>query len=197
MARVDDPHHFLDRAFEYYLSGRFAALNNLKVAPNLFHHAVEMLAKFRLLRHVPEDRLAEEVRKLKRKPYGHDLHSLWSDFKASVDRPSLDHFDAVVADLNRWEDLRYGGLPFGISTTMIFMLRRGPHETWSAEPQDEYIFVLEDMDELFTAMVAASGINPSFLGERHRLKPALRELYAKDNVHPMANVFRTGPSAGN
>ena len=45
MARVDDPHHYLDRAFEYYVTGRFAALNNLQVAPNLFHHAVEMLAK--------------------------------------------------------------------------------------------------------------------------------------------------------
>jgi hypothetical protein len=29
MARVDDPFHYLDRAFEYYMTGRFAALNNL------------------------------------------------------------------------------------------------------------------------------------------------------------------------
>jgi hypothetical protein len=64
MARIDDPFHYLDRAFEYYVSGRFAALNNLQVAPNLFHHAVEMLAKFQLLRHVPRDRLAEQVREL-------------------------------------------------------------------------------------------------------------------------------------
>jgi hypothetical protein len=197
MPRVEDPHHFLDRAFEYYLSGRFAALNNLKIAPNLFHYAIEMLAKFQLLRRVPDDRLADEVTKLKRKPYRHNLNRLWSKFKASVDCPSLDRFDAVVAELNRWESLRYGGLPVGISTTMVFMVRRGPHKTWSAEPQDEYIFVLEDMDELFTAMVAASGINPSFLGERHRLKPALRELYAKDNVHPMTDVFRTDPLTGN
>jgi hypothetical protein len=28
--------------------------------------------------------------------------------------------------------------------------------------------VLEDIDELFTAMVAAANINPTFLGERHR-----------------------------
>jgi hypothetical protein len=74
------------------------------------------------------------------------------------------------------------------------MRRRGPHETWSAEPHDEYILVLEDIDELFTAMVAAASINPTFLGERHRLKPTLREWYAKDNVHPMAGVFRTDPA---
>jgi hypothetical protein len=33
--------------------------------------------------------------------------------------------------------------------------------------------------------VAAANINPTFLGERHRLKPALREWYTKDNVHLM------------
>jgi hypothetical protein len=36
MARVDDPYHLLDRAVEYYVTGRFAALNNLQVAPNPF-----------------------------------------------------------------------------------------------------------------------------------------------------------------
>jgi hypothetical protein len=195
MARVDDPYHYLDRAFEYYVTGRFAALNNLKVAPNLFHHAVEMLAKFQLLRRVPDDRLAEQLKKLKLKPYGHNLHTLWSAFKAAVGRSSLDRFDAVVADLNRWEDLRYGGFPVGIPTTMVFMMRRGPRETWSAEPQDEYVVVLEDIDELFTAMVTAARINPTFVGERHRLKPAMREWYAKDNVHSMADVFRIDPPA--
>jgi hypothetical protein len=197
MARVDDPYHFLDRAFEYYVTGRFAALNNFRVAPNLFHHAVEMLAKFQLLRRVPDDRLAEEVEKYRQYPYRHKLHTLWSAFKAVVGRSSLDRFDAVVAHLDRWEKLRYGGFPVGIPTTMVFMMRRGPRETWSAEPQDEYILVLEDIDELFTAMVAAANINPTFLGERHRLKPALREWYAKDNVHPMADVFRTDPPAEN
>jgi hypothetical protein len=183
--------------FEYYVTGRFAALNNLLVAGNLLHHAVELLAKFQLLRRVPDGRLGQEVTRLARKPYRHDLHILWSDFKADVGRSSLDRFDAVVADLNRWEDLRYGGYPMGIPTTMSFMMRRGPHETWSDEPHEEYVLVLEDIDELFTAMVAASGINPGFLGERHRLKLALREWYAKDNLHPMADVFRTDPPPGN
>jgi hypothetical protein len=57
--------------------------------------------------------------------------------------------------------------------------------------------VLEDVDELFTAMMAAAGIKPTFLGERHRLKPAMREWYAKSNVHAMANVFRIDPPARN
>src|ERR1044072_6705792 len=108
MARVDDPYHLLDRAVEYYVTGRFAALNNLQIAANLFHHAIEMLAKFQLLRRFRDDRLATEVEKYKQEPHRHNLHSLWSAFKANVSRSSLDRFDAVVADLNRWEKLRYG-----------------------------------------------------------------------------------------
>jgi hypothetical protein len=197
MVRVYDPNHFLDRAVEYYMTGRFAALNNLQVAPNLFHHAVEMLAKFQLLRGVPDDRLAAEVEKYKQEPYGHNLHFLWSAFKADVAHSSLNRFDLVVADLNRWGKLRYGGFPVGIPTTMVFMVRRGPRKTKSVEPQDKYVLVLEDIDELFTAMVTASSLSPAFLGVRHRLKPALREWYAKDNLHPMADMFRTDPPAGN
>ncbi len=197
MARVEDPYHFLNRAVEYYVIGRFAALNNLLVAPNLFHHTVEMLAKFQLLRGVPDDRLAAEVEKYKHEPYRHKLHTLWSDFKASIGQSSLSRFDAIVADLDRWEKLRYGGFPVGMPTTMVFMVRRGPRKTRSAEPQDKYVLVLEDIDELFTVMVAATNLNSTFLGERHRLKPDLRAWYAKDNLHPMADVFRTDPPAGN
>ena len=79
-------------------------------------------------------------------------NSLWSAFKADVRPSSLDRFDAVVADLNRWERLRYGGFPVGFPTTMVFMRRRGPRKTRSAEPQDKYVLVLEDVDELFTEM---------------------------------------------
>jgi hypothetical protein len=100
MARVDDPYHLLDRAVEYYVTGRFAALNNLQVAPNLFHRAVEMLAKFQLLRGFRDDHLAMEVEKYKKEPYGHNLNSLWSAFKAEVRPSRLDRFDVVVADLN-------------------------------------------------------------------------------------------------
>ena len=72
-----------------------------------------------------------------------------------------------------------------------------PRKTRSVEPQDKYVLVLEDIDELFTAMVTASRLSPAFLGVRHRLKPALREWYAKDNFHPMEDMFRTDPPAGN
>jgi hypothetical protein len=154
-----DPHHFLDRAFEYYVTGRFAALNNLQIAPNLFHHTVEMLAKFVLLRRFSADRLAQEVETV-RKRYGHKLVPLWEEFKAQVGDPALNRFDQVIKELGPWEKLRYGGFPTGASITMVFMRHREPHESRSQERTDEYVVVLADVDELFAAMVAASSIEP-------------------------------------
>ena len=53
-ARIEDPHHFLDLAFGYYMTGRFSVINGLFIAPNLMHHAVELLIKYTLLKDVPE-----------------------------------------------------------------------------------------------------------------------------------------------
>jgi hypothetical protein len=35
MTRIEDPYHFLDLAFGYYITSRFAAINQLNIAPNL------------------------------------------------------------------------------------------------------------------------------------------------------------------
>jgi hypothetical protein len=52
MTRTEDPYHFLDLAFGYYTTSRFAAINQLNIAPNLMHHAIELLIKFTLLKDV-------------------------------------------------------------------------------------------------------------------------------------------------
>jgi hypothetical protein len=192
MAHSYDARPLLDRAFEYYVTGRFAALNTLRVGPNLLHHAIEMLAKFELLRRVPDDRLAEEVESAKNR-YRHDLQKLWPAYKDAVKDPTLSRFNRVISKLHRWEELRYGGFPRGRSTTMSFMPRRGPHRSWANERTDDYVLVLEDVDELFTAMVAASGINPRFLVDKYWLRDDLREWYAKDNQHPMPGVLEIEP----
>jgi len=43
--RIEDPYRFLDLAFVYYTTDRFAAINQLNIAPNLMHHAIELLIK--------------------------------------------------------------------------------------------------------------------------------------------------------
>jgi hypothetical protein len=40
MARIEDPYHFLDLGFGYYMTSRFAAINQLNIAPNRYFRAV-------------------------------------------------------------------------------------------------------------------------------------------------------------
>ena len=39
MSRTEDPYNFLDLVLGYYMTGRFAVINGLYVAPNLMHHS--------------------------------------------------------------------------------------------------------------------------------------------------------------
>src|SRR6266496_6115166 len=51
-----------------------------------------------------------------------------------------------------------------------------------------YDFGLHEIDDLFTAMFAASSINPSFVGGGYT-RTALPELYATENQHMMPDRF--------
>jgi hypothetical protein len=47
---------WLVRVTGYYITSRFAAINQLNIAPNLMHHAIELLIKFTLLKDMPQPR---------------------------------------------------------------------------------------------------------------------------------------------
>ena len=109
-ARIEDPFHFLDLAFGYYMTGRFAVINSLFIAPNLMHHAVELLIKFTLLKDVPEPQRSAATAQLGQK-YGHRLNALWNQYKQHVAPIDMSRFDQLIVDLARWENVRYGGFP--------------------------------------------------------------------------------------
>jgi hypothetical protein len=94
---------FHQRAMQYYASPRFAARAGLMpIAGNLFHHAIEMLLKSHLSRTVSTADLAD------RRKFGHDLEKLWKKFKDSFpNEADLSKYDGVVADLDRFDDIRY------------------------------------------------------------------------------------------
>src|SRR5215470_15850476 len=126
MTRIEDPYHFLDLAFGYYISGRFAAINQLNIAPNLMHHAIELLIKFTLLKEVPQKRRSAETAQLGQK-YGHRLNALWHQYKKYVAPADLSRFDPAIVDLDRWENVRYGGFPnAGASVAKSVGLVRAP-----------------------------------------------------------------------
>jgi len=190
MTRIEDPYHFLDLAFGYYLTGRFAAINQLNIAPNLMHHAIELLIKFTLLKDVPQPRRSAETVRLGQK-YRHRLNALWRQYKQHVAPADLSRFDPVIADLHRWENVRYGGFPnAGASVAKSVGLVRAPVRT--SKTRDIYVFGLHEMDDLFTAMFAASSVNPPFVGMGYA-QTAVREWYARHNQHMMPDLFGSLP----
>ena len=76
-ARIEEPCHFLELGFGYYMTSRFAAINGLFIAPNLMHHAVELLIKYTLVKDVPESQRSDETAELRHK-YGHRLNDYGS-----------------------------------------------------------------------------------------------------------------------
>ena len=93
-------------SLQYYVAGRFAALNRLHgVAPILLHHALEYILKAALAR-------THTLAQLKRK-HDHDLESLWQAAVQEISTLKTPVRDRTIADLNKFEDLRY---PYKLTT---------------------------------------------------------------------------------
>jgi hypothetical protein len=90
--------HFWERGCQNYIAGRFAFLAGLHpIAGNQLHHAIEFFLKGAL----SKSRTLDELRQ-------HRLTDLWAAFKAeNANTTSLARFDAVVATLHAYWDLRY------------------------------------------------------------------------------------------
>jgi len=78
------------------MTGRFAAINRLYIAPNLMHHTIELLIKFTVLKDMPESRRSAVTTELGKK-YRHRLNALWHKHKQHVAEPGLSRFDPVIA----------------------------------------------------------------------------------------------------
>jgi hypothetical protein len=156
--------NFLSFGFEYYVAGRFAVSGGLlPIAGNLFHHAVEMLLKGALCKHLTKEEIWA---------FGHKLELLWSSFKKHMTSDqSLDSFDTVVAELDKFEDLRYPDkklMSSGMALTFGFgkatpSVSEGPQPS---EPQ--YQLFVGEIDALVKAILTTSGVNPKFYTMRYR-----------------------------
>ena len=183
-ARIEDPRHFPELAFGYYMTGRFAAINGLFIAPNLMHHAVELLIKYTLVKDVPESQRSDETAELRK--YRHRLNRLWKRYKKHVAPTDMSRFDRLIPNLHRWENIRYGGFPTGTSVAKGMTLVRAPVQT--SRGKDTYVFSLDEVDELVAAIFAASDINPAAVrsGYSHTELP---EWYKRHNAYIMNDLF--------
>jgi hypothetical protein len=64
------------------------------VAPNLIHHAVELLIKFTLLKDVPNEQWSAAMMEAKMK-YRHGPRKLWREFKRKLAPADLIGFDPL------------------------------------------------------------------------------------------------------
>ncbi len=182
-ARTDDLSKFVSQGMEYYLAGRFAFLQHAHIAANLFHHGVELLLKYALLRDAHEGAAPPN--------YGHDLRRLWRDFKArDQSRASLARFDGVVADLDDWEHIRYPGFRRSqisgraVAQAMTLLpYGRGAYADFGGREVDAYVLCLEDIDDLVSSIVTAASINPKVL--LIHLSPDAVDWYHRENRHRM------------
>lgn len=172
---------FYKTALEYYVSGR-AALHCLcsLVAGNLIHHAVEMLMKGKLSKTIPLEDL--------KKQFGHKLPKSWKAFKNLFPAENLTEFDAMIAELGRFEEIRYSDKILDDGVFIGLGFGRGKPSTIDRgkpieRPEPEYQVGLGDVDAFFARLFSLCDLNPkayfSFLSPQGR--QALVEGNAESN----------------
>lgn len=148
---------FFNIGTQYYIAGRFAAFAGfIPVAANLFHHSVEMYIK---------GHLSSGLNEPDRRKLGHKLPEIWERFKQEVRDPQLKKFDDVVAELHKFESIRYPeeivakGMLSSISLSRNAVLYNVNAPT---RPEPKYYLAVEDIDELVNVIFTTSSVNPSF-----------------------------------
>ncbi|RPH80183.1 MAG: hypothetical protein EHM80_05940 [Nitrospiraceae bacterium] len=146
-----------DIEIQYYIAGRSATFaSSMPVAGNLFHHAVEMLLKFLLIKSSYSDD------QLKNK-FGHDLNKLWIAVKSTLKDPALDKLDELISGLNDFEDLRYPGKGYMVSISVYKC--KLPEVANKYAGAKQYQTCLEDIDE-FVSKILTGRVNPEWLKNR-------------------------------
>jgi hypothetical protein len=148
---------YFDLGVQYYLAGRWAAFAQLNpVFGNLFHHAIEMFIKGSLAR--------LDTAALKR--LGHQLVNIWAASKNTVSDPTLDRFDSTIAELNRYEYIRYPERVLAEGMQSFIGLIHGTEGTSSMTSPPIYQLVVEDIDTLVRVIFDKASVNPAFFTDR-------------------------------
>jgi hypothetical protein len=161
---------FMKLGVQYYVTARQSAWSGLWVCGNLYHHALEMFLKAGLSRKY-------SLREL-RKQFGHELIAIWNAFKADFPSPALLEFDATIADIAGFEDIRYPDrvLKYGVQIRIDY--RSVPQQSARSSPP-EYKLDFYEIDRLVGAIFGVSSLNPLFF--TMGLKPDVQAMLARDN----------------
>jgi hypothetical protein len=148
---------FFKTALEYYVNGRAACLSGcVFTTGNLLHHAVEMMLKGELSRTIPLEDLKEK------KNFGHSLPKCWAAFKALFPTEDLTEFDPMIAELDRFEKIRYPDhiLAHGAGIGFGFGRWRPGTVSGGAKPVPQYTLAIGDVDAFIARAIRLCHMNP-------------------------------------
>jgi hypothetical protein len=180
MSAEDIIHEFFRYGCQYYVAGRYGVFAGLiPVAANLHHHAIEMLLKGALSKKMTLEELKNKL--------GHKLEKTWNGFKAVANDLSLARFDQVIAELNKFEEIRYPDKLLQSGASMMFDITKvGAAQSnvhGAAGNVPHYNLCLEDIDELVTEIFKVASRNPAAYLSMMMVKPDAQTYLERDNRH--------------
>lgn len=125
----------------------------MPVSGNLYHHAIEMLLKGQLAKTLS----LQELKRL-----GHRLVDVWQAFKAAFPQEALSAFDALLAGLDRFEQIRYPDqvMQHGMYSYIAWA---GPaiRPEFAGQQLPGYELIVTGVDRLIGRLFGLCGIHPA------------------------------------
>jgi hypothetical protein len=168
----------INSGIDYYVDGRYAVFaQQLPTAGNLLHHAIEMCLKGAL---VKQGKSLAELRKL-----NHDLGEIYKEFKTAFPDHSADAFDPIIAELHKFEEIRYPDVILKKGMFCSIAPGKRPQlatQPWVEGPQSpNYELYLGEIDDLMGRVFSIARINfAAFTG--HFNVAATTYLYERNEV---------------
>ena len=152
---------YFNIATHYYVAGRYAVFAGMiPTAGNLFHHAIEMYLKGCLCRFLGEG---------ERRLLGHALRRLWRRFRTDSGDPTLEKYDRMIKELDKFESIRYPERTARRGMLAEFAFERPDPNRLGAgpgRPEPRYLLVVEEIDQLVTVLFQKARVNHRVFQER-------------------------------
>jgi hypothetical protein len=164
----------INSGIDYYVAGRYAVFaGQAPTAGNLLHHAIEMCLKGALAK---KGKSLAELTALR-----HHLPLIWSEFKASYSGHSADAFDSIIAELHKFEEIRYPDVILERGMFCSIDPGKRPQSVVSRPEGPHYVLYLGEIDELMGKLFSITRFN--FAGfTRHLNAAAAKYLYERNEV---------------
>ncbi len=119
---------------------------------------------------------------------GHDLNTIWKAFQLCYPGDTLGAFDPLIADLNRWEDIRYPDPnrftgAAGIAMSVVHRKGEQPSAETPSGKTVEYYLKLEECDELVKTLWQVLDFTASYFRTFLSMRKLAKDLYVEDNLH--------------